>query len=373
MRFRHCLAALSALALSTAVTAPAFAADKTIGFVVRDWFTAVYESKFLDECPEGLNIGNDEYWWRALSKQDRAKFTDNGLVQTLNRYGIAIKRGPNGEDVCLNPTAITDPPLRIVEGKYSYGANLDGTTDGKATPKSCAHKKFTGIDGKTAVDNQLYRLVGCTYGWRKDGLVDLNANEMRGTSGLGMILIEVTGVNEKDPRNDDDVTVTFYRSIDQFTLDQTGTPLPFSTYRIETFNGKPRYSDSVKGSIKDGVLTTKRGDVRLPYYGNYNFMNPVIKDMDVTLHIAADGGTASGQITGYYDVQQFMYWVGGLGAAIPISYLSCPAMQTAAYQLADGHPDPKTGQCTTLSSAFKINTFAAFIQHPEQEQRQAAK
>ena len=138
-------------------------------------------------------------------------------------------------------------------------------------------------------------------------------------------------------------------------------------------NGKPRYNDSLKGSLKNGVLTTKRGDVRLPFYGNYNFMHPVIKDMDLKLEIAADGRTASGDITGYYDVDQFMYWTTGLGAAIPISYFSCPAMQVAAHKLADGYPDPKTGECTMLSSAFKIGTYAAFVLHPENEQRQAAK
>ena len=55
---------------------------------------------------------------------------------------LAVARGPNGEDVCLIPTLVQDSPLRTVEGKFAYGANLDGTTDGHATSKTCKHTKF---------------------------------------------------------------------------------------------------------------------------------------------------------------------------------------------------------------------------------------
>jgi hypothetical protein len=153
---------VAALLISTAPVSLAAEAKKdTLAFVVRDWFTAVYEGRFMDECPEGLNLANDEIWWRGLSKKDRARLTDNGLIQNLNRSGIAMRRGAHGEDVCLNPDAVTkpDPEFRTVEGSVSYGANLDGTTDGKATAKSCTHEKFATPDGVKGIDNQLYRLV----------------------------------------------------------------------------------------------------------------------------------------------------------------------------------------------------------------------
>ena len=292
--------------------------DGTLSFVIRDWFTAMYESKFMDECPEGLNVGQDEYWWRGMSREQRAKITNDGKASRGRLYYEIMDLGQHGEDVCLAPTSTVHPPLRIVEGKLGFGENLDGTDDGHATAKSCAHAKFTSPDGsKTGIDNQLYRLVGCTFGWRKNGMVELNAHIERGNSGLGMILVEITGV--KDPRNSDDVTVTFYRSIDQFSLDSKGLPLPFSTYRIEMVNGKPRYGDSIKGRIKDGVLETERGEVRLPFYGNYGFMHPTIKDMGVRLEIALDGQSAQGLLTGYYDMDQFLYWFNGAGAVQPIA------------------------------------------------------
>ena len=73
--------------------------NRTLGFVVKDFMPAVYETKFMDECPAGLNISNDEIWWRNLSKEDRSELTQDGLITTLDRWFFAVRRGPNGEDV----------------------------------------------------------------------------------------------------------------------------------------------------------------------------------------------------------------------------------------------------------------------------------
>ena len=346
--------------------------NRTLGFVVKDFMPAVYETKFMDECPAGLNIGNDEIWWRKMSKEERSKETQDGLIQSLDRWFKAVRRGPNGEDICINPELITDdPPLLTVEGSTSFGVNLDGNVDGSATPKTCAHENFTSPEGVPGIDNQLYRLIGCIYGYREQGVIDINANEMRRTSGLAMILIEVTDVD--DTINDDDVTVTFYRSIDQFPLDSQGEVIPFSSYRIDSTDDGPRYGDSIKGSIVDGVIKAGSGDVQLPYYGNYNYMHPVIRDLQMELDISDDGTTAKGMIAGYYDLEQYLYLTGGLGPVIVTGYFSCPAFFEAAKRLADGYPDPETGECTHISSAFEIGAHAAFvIRHDGADELQTA-
>lgn len=346
--------------------------NRTLGFVVKDFMPAVYETKFMDECPAGLNIGNDEIWWRKMSKEERSKETQDGLIQSLDRWFKAVRRGPNGEDICINPELITDdPPLLTVEGSTSFGVNLDGNVDGSATPKTCAHENFTSPEGVPGIDNQLYRLIGCIYGYREQGVIDINANEMRRTSGLAMILIEVTDVD--DTLNDDDVTVTFYRSIDQFPLDSQGEVIPFSSYRIDSTDDGPRYGDSIKGSIVDGVIKAGSGDVQLPYYGNYNYMHPVIRDLQMELDISDDGTTAKGMIAGYYDLEQYLYLTGGLGPVIVTGYFSCPAFFEAAKRLADGYPDPETGECTHISSAFEIGAHAAFvIRHDGADELQTA-
>ena len=338
--------------------------DGKLGFVVKHWFTAIHQTRFMDECPAGLNIANDEYWWRGLSNEDQARLTDNGLLETLRRWRYAINRGPNGEDVCAQPDVVTDPPLLTIEGDLSFGIDLDGTTDGAATPKSCPHDQFTGLNGDPGVDNQMYRLLGCIYGWRNNGIFEVNADEMRGTSGLGMILIDVSGVD--DVENDDDVTVSFYRSIDQFAQGSTGEPVPFTSYRVDTApDGTPRYGDSLKGSIKDGVLSTESGDIKLPFYGNYTFNQHVFRDMSIELTLSDDGETADGMVYGYYDLDEFIAHITGTGLVISTAGFSCPAFTAAARQLADGYPDPETGDCTSLSSAFKLEAHAAFIIKPD--------
>ncbi|NKB43731.1 MAG: hypothetical protein GKS03_05570 [Alphaproteobacteria bacterium] len=363
------LPALAAAAILTTVVTGVAAEDappnRTLGFVVKDWMPAVYESKFIDECPAGLNISNDEIWWRGLTKEERSEKTLDGLITTLDRWFVAKNRGPNGEDVCINPEVIDDdPPLLTVEGATSFGVNLDGNVDGSATLKSCKHENFTSPAGVPGIDNQLYRLIGCIYGFRDQGVIEINANEMRRTSGLAMILIEITDVD--DARNDEDVTVTFYRSVDQFPLDSSGQVLPFSSYRIDYKDDGPRYGDSIKGSIVDGVLQAGSGDVRLPYYGNYNYLHPVIRDMQIRLEITEDGTNAQGSVAGYYDLEQYLYHTGGLGPVITTGNFSCPAFFEAAKRMADGYPDPETGECTHISSAFEVNAFAAFIVHPDQ-------
>src|SRR5687767_2348798 len=100
--FRTALLGLALTGLVSA-SAPLQAAAKgkqTLGYVVTAWDTAIYETRFGDECPEGLAMGNDELWWRNLSRADKDKLTNRGLTQPVDRRFISVLRGPKGEDVC---------------------------------------------------------------------------------------------------------------------------------------------------------------------------------------------------------------------------------------------------------------------------------
>jgi hypothetical protein len=44
---------------------------------------------------------------------------------------------------------------------------------------------------------------------------------------------------------------------------------------------------------------------------------------------------------------------------------SCPAFYEAGKRLADGYPDPNTGECTALSAAFHIEGLPAFVIHSD--------
>ena len=347
---------------SVLAAGPAAGGKQTLAFVVANWDNAIYETQFMDECPEGPAVGNDELWWRGLSRADKDKFTEKGLVQPVDRRFLSVLRGPKGEDVCWNPTVVKDPPLRTVRGKTSFGFNLDGTDDGHATPKSCPHEKFVSERGAPGVDNQMYRLLGCHYGWRHNGVLDTFGNEERRNSGRGVVLIEITGVD--DPRNSRSVQVAFYRALDPFPIDSSGRILPYATYRIDTNGGKPRYGTVVHGSIVDGVLKTEPADLKLPFYANSAFAEIDLRDMKLELNLSVeDDGKVHGLVGGYYDFDKWWEYMRKVEFLIATGDWSCPALYEAARRLADGYPDPKTGDCTVISSAFKIDALPAFALH----------
>src|SRR5262245_39366259 len=134
-RYSKAVLLAATLATGLSVAAPADAAappGRKFGLVVRNWFTAVYETRFADECPAGLAISNNEYWCGGLSREEKVKKPENGMLSPLEQWNPSVHRGPNNADVCLNPDIVEDPPMATVEGKISYGKNLDGTTDGRA-------------------------------------------------------------------------------------------------------------------------------------------------------------------------------------------------------------------------------------------------
>ncbi|HLG89337.1 MAG TPA: hypothetical protein VKZ79_19335 [Alphaproteobacteria bacterium] len=359
-----------ALAFALACASPAHAAGTgTLGLAIVSWNTALYETPDgKEECPDGLALSTEAVYFQSLPPDERARWdkaTKGGTVDLdekddpisdLRRR--ALERGPHGEDVCWNPTVVKDPPLRTVQGSKSFGLNLDGTSDGHATANSCAHQKFTAPDGTPAIDNQWYRLIGCSYGWRSSGYVESNVNGELKDSGHA-ILIEISGID--DPRNSPDVEVAFYRSLDLLPKDSAGNILPFMSYRAY-----PNYRYVTHGKIEGGVLTTDPIDARFPFFGNLTHAEHFIHGMRLRLKIAPDGRGASGLVAGYYDLDTWWNYLSKLGYVSVAGRFDCPALWVAAHQLADGYPDPKTGQCTALSSAFRIEAVTAFVVRPGQ-------
>jgi hypothetical protein len=361
-------------AASPAFAEPAISPKSgTLGFVVWKWNFGNYQSKFWDECPDGAEISQDEIWWKGLSKADRSRITNNGNIDANTRLHTANQRGPNGEDVCWRPELFKDPPLREARGPISYGFNLDGTTDGKATAATCAHEKFEkSPQGGKAIDNQMFRILGCHVGWRNFAIVDAYSNAGRLDSSAGLVLIEVTGV--EDARNDNDVTVSFYAASDQFRLqrDNTGKVLPYASFMIENINGVPRYSGTARGKIVDGVLMTEPANITMQYFirnathGEISFQN-----MKLRLEISEDGSSAKGVVGGYRDISKVYDEIRDAEGNASHADFNCPSIYEALHRLADGSPDPKTGKCTAISTAHRIVASAAFIVHPEDHKKTA--
>ena len=82
--------------------------------------------------------------------------------------------------------------------------------------------------------------------------------------------------------------------------------------------------------------------------------------LDLTL---GDDGKVRGVVGGYYDFDKWWEYMLKIEFLIATGDWSCPALYEAAKRLADGYPDPKTGECTSISSAFKIDALPAFTLH----------
>lgn len=338
-------------------------AGETLGFAVVSFYTSVYETKYMDECPRGLAIGNDEIWWKSLDPKDREELTDSGLLEpvTNERRNRSLLRGPRGEDVCWNPEIVKDPPLKTVQGGISFGMDLDGDNGAGNGVNSCPHTNFVSPAGETGIDNQMYRLLGCVYGWRRNGYVETNANgELRDTS-RGLILIEVSGVTDR--RNDDDVTVRFFSGGDTFFKDVQGRIIPHASYRVRDVAS---YGKPVSGKIVDGVLTTLPSDVSLPNYGNTTYQEVELKGMRMRLDLTVGTQRAKGMLAGYRDFDNFWESFRKLEFLHVTGQFSCPAMYVAAKELLDGYPDPSTGLCTALSASYDIEVLPAFIIHDKE-------
>ena len=106
------LRTFSAITVGLCLAGTAFdatAADKprTLAFVVKTWNTAIYESRFMDECPEGVAIGNDEIWWKALSPRERDNATGGGDKEAAEQLTVmepAVAALRDGKPARASPT-----------------------------------------------------------------------------------------------------------------------------------------------------------------------------------------------------------------------------------------------------------------------------
>lgn len=321
----------------------------TIGFVLQSYDYLFHKSvDGKEECPNGFALNNEEQWERQFPTEPARK-------AHLNRCLLQMNRGPDCENVWSNPDVIDDPlPHRSVEGKISYGSNLDGTADGRSTDKTCAHRKFVSHDGKSAIDNQYYRFLGCEKFIRSDVYSDVNARDRTAQYPFNRLLLELRGVNSQV--DDDRVDLILYRGKDPLSLNVEGDALPWQTQRIdETI--PPVH---LRGRISNRMLITAPADVF--FEGLFHERRQLVRDMSLRLKL--DGVQAEGVRVGYIDMNRLWQsysrsakWGGLTYGASP------PSAFKALRNLADGYKDPRTGQCTALSSARGYKFVRAYLIH----------
>jgi len=334
---------------------------------VISWFAPVAEAG-EKQCPQmNRKPTQDEYF--ALmpparqAQQREALRGSGGASSTVMPY-----RGPDEMNVILLPGIVADPGHVAPVADQVRGFDLDGWSGQGRPPKTTReHTNYVSPDGRTGIDNQLFNVLGCVEGWRRNGFLPMIGNELRRAGGLS-ILVEVSGIH--DPRNDNEVFVSLLYSADPIRRDGTSKiVLPDFTFGV---NANPEFSQDFvrfRGRMTNGVITTDVQPLVTMHEGPASTWS--LYQARMRLEFTPEGGL-SATLGGYRDWRELlaMAFFQASDYENTIGF-TAPGMYNAVRRAADGLRDPETGIFNGLSAAYEMEGVPAFIP-PEQHAQLAA-
>jgi hypothetical protein len=342
------------------------ASAKTYGFVATYLYHDIND-KDPKACPTGMNQSLAELFVANASAAERTYYANPDHAKELVFGKPSLNE--RGNVVCLDPDGPLKPelrpPFKVVQGNGpAFGINLDG----RVSPKN-----FQSLDGKPGVENEFYRVMGCTAGFRPGGILPEGGYGSEMSNGSWTFAFEIDDAENLE--NDDDVTVLMFSSQDPAPFTSERVPIPNRSLSI---TNDRRYWSRAKGKIVNGVLKTEPTDVRFlisatkgrensPDAVKQNGRDVLLRGGRLELNLRLDG-TAEGALAGYNDLatfeHSFINYGGSMTGASGSSFVerySCPSLKRALLDHADGYPDPNTGKFTAISAAFHIKAVPAFI------------
>jgi hypothetical protein len=337
------------------------------GYVMARWFDEI-PSQDPGDCPEGLNVTEVEYF----PEQWQAFMAERTRIREQEGRFIPWDHDLLPPDACQDPLAQPDPGYLTLAGPALVrGLNLDGIDSNRRAyaEDRCAHDDFISPSGELGIDNQVWRLMGCVSGYRPNGLMDRlhKANTMINEGGYA-ILMEISGMD--DATNDDEVHVQFLSAAAPVSLNALGDPMEmvsFTAHADGTY-----HNERARGKIVDGVLTTEPVDIRLKIKQQTQDNAVYYRDARVRGKLLPDG-RIEGTLGGYWDNENFWSMMNdqmiadrhqGRNAAFNRGFM-CAGLYHAIPRVADGHPDPETGACTSMSMALHFEAKPAFVIRPK--------
>jgi hypothetical protein len=360
----------SATVAPTKDVVAAAAEQQARGFVFTKWEYEIPRDGGI-ECPKGLNITDEQFFsdeYAAVREEVKRRFDSGDREGALELLPV---------DACKDPSAMPDPGFILFEGNPTVsGLDLDGVNSNVAAGGQCAHDDFKDKNGVIGIDYQWWRLMGCVAGMRPDGLYDrlFSTNNTILENGYSTLL-EIKQVSGTP--TDGVVEVRLFTSAGPVTKDANGQVVRDMS---QVVHEDPMFhSAAFPGEIKNGVLTAGPVDAKLKFkvqaIDNYYYF----RDLRIQADILPDG-TIKGLLAGYWDTKNifdFMteVYIGpvhlGRSAANNLGY-QCAGLYHAIPRVADGHPDPKTGQCTSVSTVIHFAAVPGFIIMPEKTKDQVA-
>jgi hypothetical protein len=343
---------------------------ETRSFIVG-WF---YPADYYDDatCPDGLNPLPDVFFKRDLALLGVPKaqiddmFDKDYNVQTfrpmMTDWVRRVATRGNGKDsVYANPTTILDRMLKLAQGRFGYGFNLDG--EGAASPNG-----FEDPDShERGVNNRLFRAIGCIQSYRGGGQRPLTF-EYKWAYARPHMPAWVISITGDDLSRDGQVTVAFDVSIDPAdTIDANGDVQAGMSYRLTS---DLRSHNVVPGRIENGVIMTEPADISLRCDA---YMQPVFDFRQARLRLTVGPDGALRGMLGGYQAWYPLYWSNAKGGYIDERGfgVDAPALYYALKKSADADPDPRTGENRAISAAYMIEGVPAFVVQASSEMAEA--
>jgi hypothetical protein len=334
--------------LLTAVASAEPVAGGRIGYVLTERHWSVYQTDDAKaECPQGFNIGPREQFDELFPEESGVVRTevDTRLMREGRRFHLETSEEPF--------------PFHEGQGPMAYGVNLDA----QISPED-----YRSPEGEEGIDNQLNRALACIPIYRgPDGAFYHFSNLFMYGNAYNRWMFELSDVD--DLKNDESVTVSFYRGLDDLVSDASGKGfVAGGTQRVDARWGQS-FIQEVQGKIVDGVLTTEPTErTKFPWSfpgigGGFHMFR------DFQLQLTLTPKTAEGLLAGYVDVEQYNHRLNRNWTTHHQSYgqLSAASLYRAMKRLADGYPDPDTGANTAISSAVDVVLHQVHIIHPDEE------
>jgi hypothetical protein len=166
-------AAVTAADIGTGAEQPAFVHNGSAGFVVTNFsFALSKDAGETGACPKGWTLGLREEFAATPEGKRGDGESDADYAKRIGAGAQKLSNNANGQNMCANPEAFpADPNWRTVDVPNipAYGIDLDGQDSrikGKPAPGTCPHEDFRGFNGERGIDNQFFRVVGCSRSYQ---------------------------------------------------------------------------------------------------------------------------------------------------------------------------------------------------------------
>jgi len=342
---------LPALAVMTFAAGGALAAE-TRAYAIAQFMTATYANE--GNCPQGGNGTAADIKIRVLmdmgyTRDQAQKIVANNDRDESGKRIDVLRRGKiNGQPVDISnfPWSAPDPKIETNVGKYANGFNLDG----REGPDS-----FIDPDTQArGIDNQLIRALGCfaVYDIRRP--VRPYLEDITWDTNMDAMPAWLMSISGEDLSKDGPVTIKFDRALNSLIRDAHGGAADDVTFMVDP---NPRSQSQFKGHIKDGyVEITEPGDFTMLSEAPFH---PIIQFSHTHLRLKMNPDRSlTGFIGGYEPWMNYYTFLAIRGEGT--GQINLPGSYYALKRMADGVPDPKTGENTAISVAYWLEAVPAF-------------